>query len=757
MTKPTIVTRSGKGSALTWTEGDANLTNLRDATIIVTDGTNSKAIDLNGTITYTAGTNITLSVNSSTGALTINSTGAGAGTGANSDITSMTGITGSISSPTYIQMGSGSATTLAAGRMWYNESTGSLNFGMGNGNITQQVGEELFRYGKASSAITDSPLQLVYKTGTVGGSGVITFAPATAGITDGDQIVGCATEPIALNGFGRVTTWGIVNGITTNGTAYSETWADNDDIYYNPTTGGLTKTLPTSGLKMFIGTVIKAGSGGSGSFIVKLGSPTYLSKLTDVTLTSPATNNLLTYNGSGWVNTSASSVTVGTATSATTATKATNLVGGNGTTLLGSIPYQSGTDTTTLLSPNTTITTKYLKQVGDGTNGFAPTWAAITTLDNVMIGSATPNTGSFTTLSASGAVTLSPANLAVAISPTGTGTVAISPVGALTINPTAASTINNTSIGATTASTGRFTTVTSTIATGTAPFTVTSTTNVPNLNASSLNGATFAAPGAIGSTTASTGAFTTLSATGAVTLSPANLAVAISPTGTGTVAINPAGALTINPTAASTINNTSIGVTTAAAGRFTTLTATSTTTLATSLTGILKAASGVVSTATAGTDYVAVSGALGTPSSGTVTNLTGTASININGTVGATTPSTGTFTTLTSTGRTVIKDLTETIATVTYAATITPDVANGTVQKVTLTGNVTFSAFANPVTGQSLTLIITQDGTGSRLLTSTMKFSGATKTLSTAASSIDIITVFYDGTNYYASLAKGFA
>jgi hypothetical protein len=43
-------------------------------------------------------------------------------------------------------------------------------------------------------------------------------------------------------------------------------------------------------------------------------------------------------------------------------------------------------------------------------------------------------------------------------------------------------------------------------------------------------------------------------------------------------------------------------------------------------------------------------GALGTPSSGTVTNLTGTASININGTVGATTPTTGAFTTLTSSG-----------------------------------------------------------------------------------------------------------
>jgi hypothetical protein len=45
-----------------------------------------------------------------------------------------------------------------------------------------------------------------------------------------------------------------------------------------------------------------------------------------------------------------------------------------------------------------------------------------------------------------------------------------------------------------------------------------------------------------------------------------------------------------------------------------------------------------------------VTPALGTPASGVVTNLTGTASININGTVGATTPSTGAFTNLSYTG-----------------------------------------------------------------------------------------------------------
>lgn len=71
-------------------------------------------------------------------------------------------------------------------------------------------------------------------------------------------------------------------------------------------------------------------------------------------------------------------------------------------------------------------------------------------------------------------------------------------------------------------------------------------------------------------------------------------------------------------------------------------------------TGITALGTGVatalaVNTGSAGA-FVVFSGALGTPSSGTVTNLTGTASININGTVGATTPTTGAFTTVSATG-----------------------------------------------------------------------------------------------------------
>ena len=66
---------------------------------------------------------------------------------------------------------------------------------------------------------------------------------------------------------------------------------------------------------------------------------------------------------------------------AATATKSTNIIGGNNTTLLGSIPYQSNTDTTTLLSPNTTTTKNFLSQTGTGTNGAAPSWSAVSKSD----------------------------------------------------------------------------------------------------------------------------------------------------------------------------------------------------------------------------------------------------------------------------------------------------------------------------------------------------------------------------------------
>lgn len=200
-----------------------------------------------------------------------------------------------------------------AGQFWFDSLTGSFNAKMGNNNITQQIGEEFFQYGKASAPISDVNLQAVYKTGVVGASGVITFAPAIAGIADPDQIIGIATESLALNAFGRVTTMGTVRGINTTGSVYGEVWADNDDIWYNPVTGGLTKTKPVApNIKLQIGTIIKAGSGGSGSFSVNIGSSSTLGGTdSNVQLSAVANKDLLQYNGTYWTNVTPASVISG--------------------------------------------------------------------------------------------------------------------------------------------------------------------------------------------------------------------------------------------------------------------------------------------------------------------------------------------------------------------------------------------------------------------------------------------------------------
>jgi hypothetical protein len=221
--------------------------------------------------------------------------------------------------------------TVAAGRMWYDGTTGSWNLGMGGGNITQQVGEELFVYGKASAAISgNTTLQAIYQTGVVGASGVVQFAPTVSGITNGDLIIGVATEDIANNGFGRVTSFGVVHGVNTSGSTYSETWANGDVIWYNPTTGGLTKTKPVApNIKVQVGIVINAGPGGSGSFAVEIDHGSVLGG-TDSNVqfsASLATGQSLVYDGSTsvWRNANLFSynyTTTATANGTTTLTNA---------------------------------------------------------------------------------------------------------------------------------------------------------------------------------------------------------------------------------------------------------------------------------------------------------------------------------------------------------------------------------------------------------------------------------------------------
>ena len=131
-----------------------------------------------------------------------------------------------------------------------------------------------------------------------------------------------------------------------------------------------------------------------------------------------------------------------------------------------------------------------------------------------------------------------------------------------------------------------------------------------------------------------------------------------------------------------------------------------------------------VNTGTAGA-FVVNGGVLGTPSSGTVTNLTGTASININGTVGATTATTGAFTTISASGV-----ITSTVATGTAPFTVasTTQVANlnaETAGTATNATNVGITAASSGATNY-LTFVTATSGNLPELVNSSITCNAAT-------------------------------
>ena len=315
------------------------------------------AVNAQGQITSATNTTISIANTQVTGLGTMSTQNANAVAITGGTATGLTNL-----GADYLQLNTSASASYGVGKLWW-DATGTMNIGMGNGNITQQVGEEIFIYGKASAAITEG--QLICKTGVVGASGVITFGPSPTGLTDNDGIIGVATENIASGGFGRITYFGIVHGITTTGASVGETWADGDTLYYNPNyAGGLTNVKPSApNIKFGVATVIHAGNGGSGSLQILLNPGTTLGGTdSNVQITgTPSDNSLLQYYTAGgyWRNVGASSVSVGTAT---------NLAGGGA----GYVPYQTGSGATSFVSAGTT------GQVLTSNGTSAPTWATPT-------------------------------------------------------------------------------------------------------------------------------------------------------------------------------------------------------------------------------------------------------------------------------------------------------------------------------------------------------------------------------------------
>ena len=343
------------------------------------NGSTAVTIANTGVLSWNGGTTGLTPATATTGAVTLAGTlvvangGTGATTaagaranlsaavlGANNDITSMTALTGGISSPDFIQFDTAAGATDATGKLHYNNADmyQTLQFQM-NGSVVQHVGEEMFYRVKLSAPATKG--QVLMFTGTLGASGGLQAAPATGLQPDqSSYILGIAGESGTTNGWITVYEFGEVKNINTTGGA--EAWAQGDVLYFNPlVAGGLTKTKPnTPNAIALVAAVVHVGVSNGILFV----RPTFGSVLggTDgnVQFSTLAGGDVIVYDSGDarWENRAQSTLAVGTAT---------NLAGG----AASQIPYQIGAGATGFIANGTAG--QVLTSAGAGT----PVWSGI--------------------------------------------------------------------------------------------------------------------------------------------------------------------------------------------------------------------------------------------------------------------------------------------------------------------------------------------------------------------------------------------
>lgn len=227
--------------------------------------------------------------------------------GANGDITSLTGLTGGISTPDFVQFDTGITPSLAVGKLQWDPDYGTLQVGLAGGNVNLQVGQEtvLQALNKTGSPLLNG--KVVKVTGAQGQRTTVDYAQANTELGSG-AVLGILTEDIANNQQGYVTTDGLVHGLDTS------LFAEGAPLYLSTTVAGdLTDVAPVAPNHLtLIGFCVKSHAV-DGHIYVHVQVGYELDELHDVKITSATNTDLLQYYGAGpyWRNVQPSTVSVG--------------------------------------------------------------------------------------------------------------------------------------------------------------------------------------------------------------------------------------------------------------------------------------------------------------------------------------------------------------------------------------------------------------------------------------------------------------
>jgi len=361
--------------------------------------------------------------------------------GTNNDITSMTGVTGGISSPDFVQFDTTAAATNAVGKVYWDAAQGTLDVGLLGGNVITRIGQTLVAFVTNAEATTITKGQVVYLFGAQGDRATVKLAYNTSDATSA-KTFGVVAENIGPNQTGFVMCQGVLEGLNLGA------FTAGDTLYLGATPGSLTATKPAAPNHLVYVGLVERANPGNGQLYVKVQNGYELDEIHDVQIITPQNGQTLIYDAT------------------TSLWKNANLTAGSG------ISVTNG-------AASITVSNTGVLSFSGGTTGLTP---ATSTTGVVTLGGtlnvANGGTGATT---ASGART----NL-------GLGTISTQDANSVTIT---GGSINNTTVGASTPSTGAFTSVAMTSGTvSTTPASATDIANKQYVDTLVSSGITYHAP-----------------------------------------------------------------------------------------------------------------------------------------------------------------------------------------------------------------------------------------------------------------------
>lgn len=193
-----------------------------------------------------------------------------------------------------------STSNVAEGLLRWNSTDGTLDLGMSGGDVTMQIGQEMFmKVRNVSGSLIANGIP-VYVSGRTGNRPNI--YPARSDSDSTSCVCGITTQDISSPADGFITTFGYVRGIKTNYSGagdWGTTWVEGDKLYVSKTVAGqLTNVEPSAPHHSdVVATVEIVGALGIGSILVGIQKHKTLSELTDVNGTAlSATGQIPVWN-----------------------------------------------------------------------------------------------------------------------------------------------------------------------------------------------------------------------------------------------------------------------------------------------------------------------------------------------------------------------------------------------------------------------------------------------------------------------------